>query len=151
VEVRTDGDIVVRSGSTAARQGHSTTWSNIIARNFDVDPERVVVIAGDTTELPTGWGSYGSRSTQFGGSAIHICSLHLIAKIRHFLADRLEARSEDVEVRDGVALVKGDPTTTMDLGEIAAIFQNEGQQLAAEYEFVSGSQTFPFGACVAAV
>lgn len=148
VEVASDGRVTVRSGSTPAGQGHATVWSQIVAANLGTDPGDVWVIAGDSGEVDFGSGSYGSRSAQFGGSAVVLCSLSIAKRIKTLLADRLEANPEDIVIENGIAMVQGAPETAVALGEVARILEADGQELAAEHHFVSGAQTFPFGACV---
>ena len=62
--------MVVRVGSTPTGQGHETLFAQIAADRLGVDPERVTVRTGDTDALASGVGSFASRSTAMGGSAV---------------------------------------------------------------------------------
>lgn len=148
VDVAPDGTVTLRSGSTAAGQGHATAWSQLVAASLGTDASAIHVISGDTSEVELGFGSYGSRSAQFGGSAAAIASAELAQRIKVFFAERLEANHDDVIFERGTVMVQGAPETAMGLGEIAAVLESTGQKLAAEHHFVSGAQTFPYGACV---
>jgi carbon-monoxide dehydrogenase large subunit len=70
VSIRDDGDVLVTVGSTATGQGHQTLFAQIAADRLGVDPERVTVRAGDTSVVAAGVGSFASRSTAMGGSAV---------------------------------------------------------------------------------
>jgi carbon-monoxide dehydrogenase large subunit len=151
VEVGSDGKVTLRTGSTPAGQGHATTWSQVVATHLGVDAENVKVVAGDTTQVKAGFGSFASRSTQFGGSAAAVAARRVSERARRFVAGRLEANLEDVVIERGLVMVKGSPGMAMRLGEVAAALEGQGDALADEEHFVSGAQTFPYGACVAVV
>ena len=70
VELRRDGGVVVRTGSTPAGQGHRTVWCQIAAGVFSVPVESVTFHTGDTGAVAGGVGTFASRSAQLGGSAI---------------------------------------------------------------------------------
>ena len=78
--VTRDGEgFVVSVGSTPAGQGHETLFAQIAAERLDVDVGRVTVRVGDTDALPDGVGSFASRSTVMGGSAVAAAADDLLA------------------------------------------------------------------------
>src|SRR4029453_6721810 len=58
-------------GTSPHGQGHSTTFSQIVAAALGVPPDDVEVLAGDTSVATWGLDSYGSRSLSAGGMAIY--------------------------------------------------------------------------------
>jgi carbon-monoxide dehydrogenase large subunit len=49
IRVELDGaGLTVRAGTSASGQGHETVWSQLLADVFDVDPDTITIIAGDT-------------------------------------------------------------------------------------------------------
>ena len=54
VEVRADGTVVARCGSTPTGQGHATSFAQVVASALGLGIERVRVIEGDTREVPYG-------------------------------------------------------------------------------------------------
>ena len=70
VHVDKAGGVLVVVGSTPTGQGHETLFAQIAAERLGVDPERVTVRAGDSDALADGVGSFASRSTAMGGSAV---------------------------------------------------------------------------------
>ena len=78
--VRREGDeFVVCVGSTPSGQGHHTLFAQIAASRLGVDVERVRVRTGDTDALDDGVGSFASRSTVMGGSAVAAAADDLLA------------------------------------------------------------------------
>jgi carbon-monoxide dehydrogenase large subunit len=71
VTVTASGEVHVFSGGTSLGQGIQTVLAQIAADALGVDPGTVRVIAGDTAAQPFGAGSWASRSTVVGGSAVH--------------------------------------------------------------------------------
>jgi carbon-monoxide dehydrogenase large subunit len=80
VDVTADGSIEARSGSSSIGQGHATAFAQVVASVFDIEPARVRVIEGDTAEVAAGTGSFGSRSMQVGGEALHTAASKVVAE-----------------------------------------------------------------------
>ena len=79
--VTRDGDgVVVAVGSTPTGQGHQTLFAQIAADRLGIDPERVTVRTGDTDAIADGVGSFASRSTAMGGSAVAAAADDLLAR-----------------------------------------------------------------------
>ena len=68
VRVEDDGTVVVSSGSQPQGQGHATTFAQIAADELGVPIERVEVRFGEIA----GMGTFASRSTAMGGSAVKL-------------------------------------------------------------------------------
>ncbi len=79
IHVDEDGDVLVVVGSTPTGQGHETLFAQIAADKLGVDPERVTVRTGDTDLLADGVGSFASRTTAMGGSAVAAAADDLLA------------------------------------------------------------------------
>jgi carbon-monoxide dehydrogenase large subunit len=74
-----DGDIIVAVGSTPNGQGHQTLFAQIAADRLGIDAARVTVRTGDTDAIAEGVGSFASRSTVMGGSAVAAAADDLLA------------------------------------------------------------------------
>jgi len=70
ISVEDDGRVVVRSGSFPHGQGHDTTFAQIVADRLGVPIEDVVMVFGDSAEVPRGIGTFAGRSVAMGGSAV---------------------------------------------------------------------------------
>jgi carbon-monoxide dehydrogenase large subunit len=146
VEVRADGSIVASSGSTSQGQGHRTAFAQIVATALAVEPARVLVVEGDTELVPTGTGTFASRSIQIGGSALHTAALEVLDVARSAAAERLEVDERDLEYSRGSFTTVGAPSRRVGLEELVA----DGVELSASHRFAS-PQAFPYGTHVAAV
>jgi aerobic carbon-monoxide dehydrogenase large subunit len=70
VQVETSGRVRVTVGGASLGQGIETVLAQIAADALGVRPDSVSVVAGDTEMLGDGVGSWASRSTVVGGSAV---------------------------------------------------------------------------------
>ncbi|HWS45033.1 MAG TPA: molybdopterin cofactor-binding domain-containing protein, partial [Acidimicrobiia bacterium] len=158
VEVEDDGTVTARVGTSAHGQGHETAFSQIIADTLGVPFEDVRVLHSDTTEVPRGGGTGGSRSAQIGGSALLVASREVLAQAKRLAAHLLEANPDDIVVGDGGLEVAGVPASRMSWADLAAAVKDpakrpEGaaERLQHELDFESGGSSFPFGSHVAVV
>ncbi|HEY2428744.1 MAG TPA: molybdopterin cofactor-binding domain-containing protein, partial [Acidimicrobiales bacterium] len=152
VELRPDGRILVRTGSSPYGQGHHTAWAMIVADRTGVPLERIEVVHGDTDVVPRGGVTGGSRSAQKAGSAVAEASEALVVAGRDIAAGLLEAAGEDVVLTtsDGGRFhVAGTPAISVGWVDVAA--HRRADPLACEADFEGGGPTFPFGAYVAVV
>jgi aerobic carbon-monoxide dehydrogenase large subunit len=80
-EVRLAGDrAVVRVGSTPSGQGHETVFGQIAAERLGLELSDVEVLTGDSAGLPESIGSFASRSTAMGGSAVALACDDALAR-----------------------------------------------------------------------
>ncbi len=139
-----DGEIVVRTGSVDTGQGHETAWAQVARMVFGDLPVRVV--AKDTGEVADGVGTFASRSTQIGASAVKRMAESVLEKARARAAERLEAAAVDLEYESGRFRVAGVPGV-----EVALFDLVDSGALEDEEMYVPGAQTFPYGAHAAVV
>ena len=143
------GAATVYTGSSPHGQGHATAYAMLVTSELGIPMDRITVRHGDTDEVPRGVGTYGSRSLQLGGSAVHQAAVEVRGQARGLAAGLLEASEADLELdlSQGVWQVRGDPDTALSWAAVAGQAGPAG--LAADVEFKPGSPTFPFGAHVA--
>ena len=120
LDVEADGRVVVRTAMQAMGQGIETSYVQIIADTLDIDPERIVIMQGDS-DIAQGLGSMGSRSLYIGGSAMLTASRDTIDKGKQLAAEALEAAGPDIAYREGRFTVAG-----TDLG--IGLFELAGRQ-----------------------
>jgi carbon-monoxide dehydrogenase large subunit len=118
LHVEADGRIMVYTAMQAMGQGIETSYVQIISETLDVDPDRIVIVQGDS-DIAQGIGSMGSRSLYIGGSAMFTASKDTVEKGKELAADALEAAASDITYDDGRFKVAG---TDVDIGlfELAA-------------------------------
>ncbi|MEA3019300.1 MAG: aerobic carbon-monoxide dehydrogenase large subunit, partial [Actinomycetota bacterium] len=152
VEVLPDGSAKVYTGTSPHGQGHVTSWSMIASDTLGIPMDKIDVIHGDTDLVPVGVGTFGSRSLQLGGTAVHEASGQVVDLARKTAADLLEANVDDVvlEKSDGTFHVAGTPAVAKTWAEVATAAANDAG-LSAYTTFSATSPTYPFGAHVAVV
>ena len=108
-EIRVDpgGGAQVLLGTHNHGQGHATTFAQITADRLGIPFDRVEIVEGDTDAVPIGTGTFGSRSTAVGGSALDHAAGKIIEKGRRIAAHLLEAAEPDIAFADGVFSVAG--------------------------------------------
>jgi aerobic carbon-monoxide dehydrogenase large subunit len=144
IEVSPDGSVVARSGTSSQGQGHETVFAQIVASALDVELERVRVVQGDTGQVREGTGTFGSRSVQVGGSALHQAASDVLDEARSRAVAALEVASADLSYAAGEFTVVG-TDRKLTLWDAAAT-----GTLSSDVT-MSLPQAFPFGAYVAFV
>ena len=146
-----DGAVTVRTGSTSAGQSHEAVWRQLVASTLTLDRDAVTFVAGDTDAVPQGVGSYASRSTQIGASAVLRVAEQARERARHLAAELLEASPADLVLDEGMFSVVGSPGEGVSLAEAAAHAEAAGAPIFFEEFYVPGTQTFPYGVHIAVV
>jgi carbon-monoxide dehydrogenase large subunit len=103
LELERDGSVTVYVGSAAVGQGLETIMAQIAADSLGLTIDKVRVLHGSTTYLDDGYGSFHSRSTVLGGSAVFEGAAVLLDKIRAAAATRLDCAPAEIEITDGHA------------------------------------------------
>ncbi|MDR7435031.1 MAG: xanthine dehydrogenase family protein molybdopterin-binding subunit [Armatimonadota bacterium] len=158
VRVEPNGRVLVRTGSSPHGQGHETIFSQIAAEALQIDPGTVVVEHGDSAIVPRGVGTFGSRSTTVGGSAVWVALEKIKAKATKIAAYLLEASEEDISWENGRLFVRGSPDRALTFAQVAATAYQPGRLppgmemgLEAAGVFCLPGPVFPFGVYVAIV
>ncbi|HEY6285655.1 MAG TPA: molybdopterin cofactor-binding domain-containing protein [Ktedonobacteraceae bacterium] len=158
VRVEQGGTVMVYTGSSPHGQGEETTFAQIVAEEFSIPIESVMIMHGDTDSTPEGRGTYGSRTTAVGGSAVYNATQRLKEKMKQIASHMLEASASDVMLEDGKFSVAGSPQKSVTFAEVAAT-ANLSNTLAPGIEpglettvfFEPESCVFPFGTHVCVV
>ncbi len=95
--------IAVYVGSSAIGQGIETIFAQIAADALELPMTNIRVLHGSTNYLREGFGSYGSRATVMGGSAVLVASEALLENFRAAAAERLDVPPEKLLIADGRA------------------------------------------------
>ncbi|MEP4249048.1 xanthine dehydrogenase family protein molybdopterin-binding subunit [Tateyamaria sp.] len=107
VRVNATGGLVVMTGSHSHGQGHETSFAQVVAEMIGIDESMIEIVHGDTSKVPMGMGTYGSRSIAVGGSAMVRATEKIIAKAKKIASHLLEASETDIELKDGAFSVAG--------------------------------------------
>src|SRR5258706_41122 len=117
--VHATGKVTALTGAHSHGQGHETTMAQIVADELGIDINDVDLVHGDTAVIPNGMGTYGSRSTSVGGSALVRSAEKVRAKMMKIAAHQLEAPLEEMvyDKEQGKVYVKGVPGKAKAFGE----------------------------------
>jgi len=107
VRVNATGSISVMVGAHSHGQGHETAFPQVVADMIGIDESMVEIVHGDTSKIPFGMGTYGSRSLAVCGSAMVKATEKVIEKAKKIAAHLLEASEADIELKDGQFTVAG--------------------------------------------
>ncbi len=158
VEVESNGKVKVISGASPHGQGQETSFAQIVADELGVQLDDITVVHGDTATVPKGIGTFGSRATAVGGTAIYQSAQKVKEKAREIAAHLLEVDPDDLNFTEGRFSVKGVPKkgfTIQQLAHEARVTQNlsKGMEpgLAADSQFEPDNFTFPFGTHICVV
>jgi carbon-monoxide dehydrogenase large subunit len=147
ISVDAQGTVSLFVGSTNIGQGLETVCVQIASDALGVPMDRIRVFHGSTTYLKEGFGSYHSRSTVMGGSAILDAANELKAALRRAAAPHLGCGPEEIEIGAGLAARRmGSPQSE---GIAVGEFSPDG--LTADGVFSNMHITFSYGAAAAHV
>ena len=150
VKIEPTGKVTVMTGASPHGQGEETTFAQIAADELGVGLDDVLVLHGDTAIVQYGIGTFGSRGTAIGGTAMYYAIQELKEKIKKYGAMLL--KSDDVSFANG-ACVDNKSGKSVPLDQIAGasyramkLPPNTEPGLVATYFWEPPNFTFPFGA-----
>jgi carbon-monoxide dehydrogenase large subunit len=157
VKVEPSGKVTALVGVSSHGQGHETTFAQIVADELGIDIDDILISHGDTSLVQYGIGTFGSRSTAVGGTALYFALQELKPKIKKFGAVLLE--SDDVTFMGGQVTCNKTGKSVGFKQVAAAAYRamklppNTEPGLMATYFWEPPNFTFPFGAhiCVTEV
>ncbi|MGD9763955.1 MAG: xanthine dehydrogenase family protein molybdopterin-binding subunit [Candidatus Binatia bacterium] len=113
------GGVILSVGTFSHGQGHHTTYAQMIADELGVNVEDVQFVQGDTQATPYGWGTWGSRSVVAGGGAVITAARKVKEKMLRIAGHILEVSPADLEVVPGKVQVKGVPSKSIAVKDVA--------------------------------
>jgi nicotinate dehydrogenase subunit B len=104
------GRVTVSTGRVEIGQGVLTAMLQIAAEELDVAPDRILLQTGDTDLTPNEGYTAGSQSIQFGGVALRQVCAEVRASFLDHAAANFGYSRQDLAVRDGAIIQRGEPT-----------------------------------------
>ncbi|WP_051939703.1 xanthine dehydrogenase family protein molybdopterin-binding subunit [Phaeacidiphilus oryzae] len=129
IRIEPSGAVNVYVAGGSCGNSLETTVVQLTADALGVDIEDVHTIQGDTAVTPYGAGTGGSRSGSMLAGAIRETGGALRERITAIAAHKLEAAPVDIELADSRAFVRGDPSSGLTIGQIAALAYFQSEQL----------------------
>jgi carbon-monoxide dehydrogenase large subunit len=115
-----DGAIEVRIGASSVGQGVETGMAQICAELLAIPMDGITVLHGSTTLLPSGGGTFASRSTVMAGNAVRVAAEALQARCLELAALRWNESADALTYADG-GVRRSDNDAFLSLAEIAAL------------------------------
>jgi len=150
VKVEPSGKVTVLTGISPHGQGEETTFAQIAGDELGIDIDDIIVQHGDTAMLPYGIGTFGSRSTAVGGTALYFALQDIKVKLKKF--GEMLLGSEDVTYSGGLCTdnKSGKSVTFKEIAFAAyramKLPKDTDPGLVATHFWEPPNFTFPFGA-----
>ncbi|MFQ5850045.1 MAG: xanthine dehydrogenase family protein molybdopterin-binding subunit [Candidatus Binatia bacterium] len=158
VRVEPTGKVTILTGTSPHGQGQETSFAQIVADELGVDLDDITVIHGDTAVVSSGIGTFGSRATAVGGTAVLQAAAKVREKARKIAANLLEADPDDLVLSAGRFSVRGVPKKGVTIQQVALeahVAKNLPKKmepgLSATAIFEPSNFTFPFGTHICVV
>jgi aerobic carbon-monoxide dehydrogenase large subunit len=101
VRIEPTGKVTVLTGASPHGQGQETSFAQIAADELGVDINDVTVIHGDTGIVQYGIGTFGSRATAVGGTAVLIAIQKLKEKAAKIAAHMMQCDATAISFEAG--------------------------------------------------
>jgi CO/xanthine dehydrogenase Mo-binding subunit len=131
--VNSDGTLTVQVGSVDI-SGTDTALAAIAADAFGLSTSQVRIAHGDSDQVPYAGIAGGSKITYVVGPAVLMAAEDARRQVLAIAAEHLEAAPADLLLEDGRVFVRGVPTRSVSVGEIAGM----SMQFAGHYIPVYG-------------
>jgi len=158
VRVEPTGKVNVLTGASPHGQGQETSFAQIAADLLGLEPDDIRVVHGDTAVVPYGIGTFGSRATAVGGTAVYTALTKVRDKLAAIAGHILQEDPKRLVFRDRKIFLKSNPAKSLAFAEaVSAAYVAKtlppGMEpgLEATHFFEPSNFTFPFGAHVAVV
>lgn len=158
VRIEPTGKVTVLSGASPHGQGQETSFTQIAADILGISPADVFVAHGDTNAVPYGIGTFGSRGTAVGGTAVYQSLVKLRTKLAAIAGHILREDPRKLVFRAGHIASKANPRKSVRFAEaVGAAYTAKtlpaGTEpgMEATSFFEPANFTFPFGAHIAVV
>lgn len=158
VAVSNEGKVTITVGTNPHGQGHATPFAQIAAEELGIEVGDVYVQYGDTSALPWGTITAGSRSAVVGGSAVLLATRKVKEKMSRIAAKMLGLKSDKMVFRDGKIAPVASRAKSVAFSEVASKAYSPRSLPAGmeptlyEYSaYAPPGNVFPFGTHVALV
>jgi carbon-monoxide dehydrogenase large subunit len=158
VRVEPDCKVTVLTGISPHGQGQETTFAQLVADAFGIDIDDVNVIHGDTAIVQYGVGTFGSRGTAVGGTALMMAVGKVQDKMKKIASTMMEAPPDQLTFTNRTVALASDPSKSIPLQQVVTGAYDYKQTIPGVEPGLNESSffeptgcTFPFGTHVAVV
>ncbi|HEY0386816.1 MAG TPA: xanthine dehydrogenase family protein molybdopterin-binding subunit [Gaiellales bacterium] len=123
LKINGDGSGTIITGAQECGTGAVMALPLLAAEILGMQPEDFSILYQDTDAAPFDSGASGSQTTFNNGRAVQRAALDVREQLLDLAAEHLEANRDDLELKDGAVSVKGSPTTSVSIPELAETAQ----------------------------
>jgi carbon-monoxide dehydrogenase large subunit len=134
MQIEQDGTVTVYSSDVPHGQGHETMLSQIVGDILGVDYDQIQVRSSDTETSLFGLGTWGSRGAAILGTAAQRAAEQVREKMLRVAAHLLEISPEDLEVGGGRVYVRGAPSRSLAISQLAGVAAHTTHSLPPDAE-----------------
>ena len=153
-----DGDVEVHTGISPHGQGTETTFAQVVADQLGIAPGDVRVRHSDSAVLPHGGGTSASRGVIAGGTVLYNVVQEAREKLLTVAGHLLDCQPENVDLAEGRAADRDNPSRNVPFAQLAAAAHNEellppGEEPGVDFDGsnVLSRSPYSFGSHVAVV
>jgi CO/xanthine dehydrogenase Mo-binding subunit len=119
VKLNADGTGTIVTGAQENGSGAVMGLPLLAAEALGMQPEDFSILYQDTDAGPWDMGSSGSQTTFNNGRAVVAAAREVRSRLLELASEKFEIAVEDLEIADGAVRVKGTPSTTVSIAELA--------------------------------
>jgi CO/xanthine dehydrogenase Mo-binding subunit len=145
INLNTDGSATLVTAGVEIGSGSTVqAIPQIVAATLGIPPESVVVMQADTDASGYDVGVGGGRNTVSLGAAAQEAAIDVRTKLLDAAAELMEVSARDLEIRDGVIAVVGDPQMSRTVAQVATYAQGRHGPLIGNGAFTAlGTECLP--------
>jgi carbon-monoxide dehydrogenase large subunit len=158
VRVEPDSKVTVLTGVSPHGQGQETTFAQLVADAMGIDIDDINVVHGDTAIVQYGVGTFGSRATALGGTALMMAVGKVREKLKKIASTMMEAPPDQLVFNQRTIALASDFGKSIPLQQVVTAAYDFKQPipglepgLDATSFFEPTGCTFPFGTHIAVV
>ena len=125
VVIGPDGDVEAHTGISPHGQGTETTFAQMAADELGIAPGDIRVRHSDSAVFPHGGGTSASRGMIAGGTVLHMALQDAREKLTAVAGHLLDCPPENIDLADGRAEDRANPSRSVPFAQLAAAAHNE--------------------------
>ena len=125
IVISPEGDVEAHTGISPHGQGTETTFSQIVADELGIAPGDIRVRHSDSAVLPRGGGTSASRGMIAGGTVLYMAVQDAREKLLTVAGHLLECSPDDVDLTEGRAVDRTNPSRSVPFAQVTAAAHNE--------------------------
>lgn len=118
LRVKEDGTVDCYSGKIEMGQGINTSLAQALADELEVDPQKVIMIMGDTDLVPYDAGTWGSMTTRFHDPLIRAAAAEARMVLLELASEKLEVPVSELKASEGKITAKNDKNKSISYEEL---------------------------------